>query len=80
MKLKEAARKFSRTARFDGFTEDKHAHVVAWARLPESLVLYTAREAVAILHQRWTREKGHLPFHDDAVSAVEAHLRKVPIV
>jgi HipA-like C-terminal domain len=39
-----AALKFSRTKRFDLFTEDELSHLAGKARLPEKLVLDTARE------------------------------------
>jgi len=43
-----AALNFSRTKRFDEFSEDKLSHLAAKARLPEKLVLDTARETVEL--------------------------------
>jgi serine/threonine-protein kinase HipA len=75
----QAGLKFSRTKRFDEFTEDELAHLAARAHLPETFVLNTARETVALFHEHWNREKNNLPLYKDVIAAVEAHLKKVPI-
>jgi serine/threonine-protein kinase HipA len=75
----EAALKFSRTKRFDEFTEDELSHLAARARLPETLVLETARETVARFHQHWNAEKENLPLRKNVIKAVEAHLKTIPI-
>ena len=75
----EAALKYSRTKRFDEFTEDELAHLAARAKLPETLVLDTARETVALFHDHWPKEKKNLPLYKDAVRAIDAHLKTVPI-
>ncbi len=74
-----AALNFSRTKRFDGFTEDELAHMANRATMPESLVLDTARETVELFHQFWKSEKANLPLHERVISAVEGHLKKVSI-
>ncbi len=74
-----AALNFSRTKRFDRFSEDELSHLAAKARLPGNLVLETARETVALFHQHWNAEKAHLPLSGMAVGAVEKHLETVPI-
>ena len=75
-----AALKVSRTKRFDGFSEDELAHMAARARLPEKIVLDAARETVALFHEHWQAEKRNLPLAADVVTAVEAHMKKVPLV
>ena len=75
----EAALKFSRTKRFDRYSEDELAHLAAKALLPEKLVLDTARETVALFHQYWRAEKASLPLSGDVVKAVEGHLKVVPL-
>ena len=75
----KAALNFSRTKRFDRFSEDELSHLAAKARLPGRLVLDTARETVALFHQYWNSEKAHLPLADAVVDAVERHLETVPI-
>jgi serine/threonine-protein kinase HipA len=74
-----AALNFSRTKRFDEFTEDELAHLANRATMPESLVLDTARETVELFHQYWQSEKANLPLHENVISAVEGQLKKVPI-
>ncbi|MXZ13328.1 MAG: hypothetical protein F4Y78_04895 [Candidatus Dadabacteria bacterium] len=49
----EAALKFSRTKRFDRYSENELSHLAAKALLPEKLVLDTARETVALLYRHW---------------------------
>ncbi len=75
----EAALRFSRTKRFDGFSEDELAHLAAKAQLPEALVLETARETVALFHQYWQSEKHNLPLTRQVIEAIEAHAGTVPL-
>jgi serine/threonine-protein kinase HipA len=75
----KAALKFSRTRRFDEFSEDELSHLAAKALLPEKLVLDTARETVALFHQHWQAEKANLPLTDEVIQAVETHLKTIPI-
>lgn len=75
----KAALKFSRTKRFDEFSEDELSHLAAKALLPEKLVLDTARETVALFHQHWHAEKPNLPLTAEVIQAVEAHLKTIPI-
>ncbi len=75
----EAGLKYSRTKRFDEFSEDELAHLAARALLPEKLVLDTARETVATFHEHWKREKRNLPLSAEVVRAVEFHLKTIPL-
>ena len=75
----KASLNFSRTKRFDQFSEDELSHLAAKARLPNKIVLDTARETVALFHQYWNSEKAHLPLVDTVIDAVEKHLETVPI-
>lgn len=75
----KAALNFSRTKRFDQFSEDELAHLAAKALLPEKLVLDTARETVALFHQHWHAEKDALLLTADVIQSVEAHLKTIPI-
>ena len=74
-----AALTFSRTKKFSGFTEDELSHLAANAGLSETLVLGTARETVARFYEHWQAEKANLPLAGDAVAAIEAHLKTVPV-
>jgi len=75
----EAALKFSRTRRFDEFSEDELKHLAARARLPERLVLDTAHETVALFHQFWQSEKANLPLDSDIIRSVENHVNTIPL-
>jgi serine/threonine-protein kinase HipA len=75
----KAALTFSRTKRFDGYTEDELSHLSAKALLPEKLVLDTARETVALFHQHWVSEKKNLPLSAAAIAAIENHVKTLPI-
>lgn len=75
----KAALNFSRTKRFDKFSEDELTHLAAKALLPEKLVLDTARETVARFHEHWQAEKKNLPLSENVITAIEAHLRTIPI-
>jgi serine/threonine-protein kinase HipA len=69
----------SRSKRFDEFTEDELSHLAAGARLPEKLVLDSARETVALFHQHWQAEKRNLPLSAATVKAIDDHLGIVPM-
>ena len=75
----KAALNFSRTKIFAEYSEDELSHLAAKARLPEKLVLDTARETVALFHQHWQAEKANLPLATEVVQAVETHLKRLPI-
>ena len=75
----KVALKFSRTKRFDEFSEDELTHLAARARLPETLVLDVARETVTLFHEAWQKEKDGLPLHASVVEVIEKHLTTVPI-
>lgn len=75
----KAALSYSRTKRFDGLDVDELVHLAAKARLPEKLVLDTARETVALFHQHWKARKSHLPLPRAAQRAIDAHIRTLPI-
>lgn len=76
----KAALNVSRTKRFDAFTEDELSHLAAGARLPRRLVLNAARETVELFKQHWQAEKANLPLSAAVVTAVDAHVAKVPII
>jgi serine/threonine-protein kinase HipA len=75
----QAALKFSRTRRFDEFSEDELAHLAARALLPKRLVLDTARETVAAFHQTCSAEERNPPLSNDVIKAIETHLKSMPI-
>lgn len=76
---KKAALTFSRTKRFDQYTEDEISHLAARARLPEKLMLDTARETVSLFHRHWAAQKKHLPLSSKVIAKVETHLATLPL-
>jgi len=74
-----AALKVSRTRRFDGFSEDELSHLAARARLPEKIVLDTARETAELFHEHWRSEKKNLHLSGAVIEVVEAHIKKIPL-
>lgn len=75
----EAALKFSRTKRFDGYSEDEIKHMAARARMPETIVVETARETVALFHEHWRAEKTNLPLTKEVIDTIDVHVKTVPI-
>jgi serine/threonine-protein kinase HipA len=74
-----AALKVSRSKRYDEFSEDELAHMAAQARLPERVVLHTARETVALFYQHWEAEKKNLPLSAAVIEGIETHVKKIPL-
>ena len=74
-----AALTVSRTKRFDGFSEDELSHLSARARLPEQMVIESAKETVELFRQHWNSEKHNLPLTQEVVTAVEHQLQIVPL-
>jgi serine/threonine-protein kinase HipA len=75
----KAALKFSRTKRFDEFSEDELSHLAAKALLPKKLVIDTARETVDLFNQHWQAEKSNLPLAANVIKAIEDHIKTIPI-
>jgi len=73
------ALKVSKSNRFDAFSMDELVHLAAKARLPEKLVLDTARETVERFHDVWGKEKANLALTNDVINAIEEHFKKLPI-
>lgn len=75
----KAALNISRTKRYREFTEDELAHLANRAKMPETVVLDTARETVELFHKYWNAEKSNLPLHAKVIAAIEEHIKKVPL-
>lgn len=74
-----AALKFSRTKRFDEFSEDELSHLAAKALMPQKLILEAARETVELFHQKWQQEKTNLPLSTHIIDTIESHIKTIPI-
>ncbi len=75
----KAALKYSRTKRFDEFSLNELKHLSAKARLPEKIVLDTAKETVDLFHEHWQKEKSNLPLYSHVIEAIDNHISTVPI-
>ncbi len=73
------ALKFSRTKRFAEFSFDELSHLAGKARLPEKLVLNTAKETVTRFHEAWSTKKNNLALSMDMVATIDKHLNKIPV-
>ena len=65
--------------RFAEYDEDELAHLAARSRLPQKVVLDTARLTAEAFLDLWRAEKAHLPLSAAAVRAIDAQLRLVPL-
>ena len=74
-----AALNVNRSKAFDEFSADELSHFAAKAALPEQLVLDTARATTSAFGKHWMASKNHLPMSKDVVTAIDAHLPRVPI-
>jgi len=71
---------FSRSKAFTAYTLDELQHLAAKAALPSRLVTNTAQETVAAFMACWAAEKSHLPLTRQVRSAIDKHLKRLPIV
>ena len=72
--------KISRTKDFTAINEDELIHLAAKATLPEKLVVDTARETVALVHEKWHSEKNNLPMTAEVREVIERHIETIPLV
>ncbi len=75
----EAALKFARTKRFDGYTLDELSYLASKAGLPETPVLDTAKQTVQLFHEVWQREKKHLPQAKRVTERIDKHIETLRI-
>ena len=75
-----AALKYARTNKMSELDSDELAYLADKAKLPEKLVLSTARQTVSDFLEVWNSEKTNLVLASDVVDAVDAHLAKLKIV
>lgn len=71
---KTAALKYARTNVMAELSLDELTYLAAKAKLPEKLVLDTAKDTVAAFFELWPKEKSHLTLNQDVIDAVDAHL------
>ncbi len=68
-----------RSKRWVDLSLDELAYFAAKARLPETLVLDTARETVQTFHRVWNKERLNLPLTKDWIAIIEEHIRSIPL-
>ncbi|WP_106752033.1 type II toxin-antitoxin system HipA family toxin [Pannonibacter carbonis] len=71
---KTAAMKYVTTNVMAELTLKELAVLASKAKLPEKLVLDTAKETVAAFQEVWAKEKTNLALSEDVIKAVDAHL------
>ncbi|MFN4011837.1 MAG: type II toxin-antitoxin system HipA family toxin [Pannonibacter sp.] len=71
---KTAALKYATTNVMAELTLKELAVLASKAKLPEKLVLDTAKETVAAFQEVWAKEKTNLALSEDVIRAVDAHL------
>lgn len=76
---KTAALKYATTNVMAELTLKELAVLASRARLPEKLVLDTAKETVAAFQAVWAKEKTNLALSEDVITAVDAHLATLPL-
>jgi serine/threonine-protein kinase HipA len=76
---KTAALKYATTNVMEELTLKELAVLASRARLPEKLVLDTAKETVAAFQVVWAKEKTNLSLSKDVITAVDAHLATLPL-
>jgi serine/threonine-protein kinase HipA len=74
-----AALKYTRTRRMSELSYAELAYLAAKAKLPEKLVIDTARETVETFRTLWGAEKDHLDLPKAVITAIDNHLGKLRI-
>lgn len=76
----ETNMKISRARIFSAFSADELEHLAVKAAIPKKMALDTAKETVQLFREHWQKEAPHLPMSAGVKSAVEAHMKTVPIL
>jgi len=74
------ALKLGRSKHMHELSRESLIHFAAQARLPEKLVLDSARETVERFLSVWEDERAHAQLSKSSVNTIEAHFRKVTLV
>ena len=73
------ALKYVRSKKMTDLTWDELSYFAAKAKLPQKLVLDSARETVERFHEAWNRERAHLPLPSSTIETIDAHVATVPL-
>jgi serine/threonine-protein kinase HipA len=69
-----------RSKKWADLSLDELRYFAGKAELPETLVLNTAVETAALFHEKWNKEKKHLPLTADTIRIIEKHANAIPLV
>lgn len=72
--------KISRAKVFSAFSVDELEHLAVKASIPRKMAIDAAKETVQAFREHWGTEAANLPMSDEVRSAVEAHMKTVPIL
>ncbi len=72
--------KISRAKVFSAFSVDELEHLAVKAAIPKKMAIDVAKETVQLFQDHWEAEATNLPMSDEVRSAVEAHMKTVPIL
>ncbi|WP_170575955.1 type II toxin-antitoxin system HipA family toxin [Ruegeria atlantica] len=72
--------KISRAKVFSAFSLDELEHLAVKAAIPKRMAIDVAKETVQLFQDHWKAEAANLPMSDEVRSAVEAHMKTVPIL
>lgn len=75
-----AALKYATTDKMAALDAEELKRLADGAKLPQELVLDTARQTVADFFAVWAEQKTELPFAKDVGQAIDAHLKTLQIV
>jgi serine/threonine-protein kinase HipA len=70
---------YARTKKFTEFSTDELSYLAAKAKLPNKLVLDTARETVERFHASWRTRKTGLGLPQKAIGIIDEHIRRIPL-
>ena len=72
--------KISRAKVFSAFSVDELEHLAVKASIPRKMAIDAAQETVQAFREHWGTEAANLPMSDEVRSAVEDHMKTVPIL
>lgn len=72
--------KISRAKVFSAFSVDELEHLAVNASIPKKMAIDAAKETVQLFREHWEAEAANLPISDEVRSAVETHMKTVPIL
>ena len=75
-----AALKLSRSIKFSDVTWDELKHFSNKLRIPERIVIDTAKETLDLFYQHWHLDKKNLMLSNSLIDRIENHLKTVPLM